>query len=271
MKCIITAPRGKMARYLVQVAARTEGVAIVGAVAPKGRPYLGMDAGQVCGLGEDIGVRVTDDLAAIIDTCDLVVDFSTVEMSMQTVALCVQHKKALMCGTTGFSPEQMQGIREAAQHIPLLFAANTSLLVNLMNEVLTYLAAHVGQQSQIEIIEMHDAQKLDAPSGTSREMAERMAHAMGHEVQEVLLGPRISGELPGKGSIAIHSVRAGDIVSVHTVLFGTDGERLEITHRAESNLALAKGAIRGVQYMERFLDQPGLYGIKAALLGEADG
>lgn len=269
MKCIITAPRGKMARYLVQVAARTPGIEIVGAVAPKGRAYVGTDAGQVCGLGEEIGVPVTDDLAAIIDTCELVVDFSTVETSMQAVDLCVQHNKALMCGTTGFSPAQMQRIREAAQRIPLLFAANTSLMVNLMNEALDFLAARVGRQSQIEIIEMHDAQKLDAPSGTSKEMAERMAHAMGSTCEDALIQQRTPGQPPQKGSIAIHSVRAGDIVSVHTVLFGGCGERLEITHRAESNLALANGAVQGMLYMQDRLDKPGLYGIKEALLGQS--
>ena len=123
-------------------------------------------------VGYDLGVPVVDDLGTVIDECDVIIDFSTKEMAMEVVKLAIEHKKALVCGTTGFSAEEFSEFEKAAEFIPMLYAANTSKLVNVMNKLLELVAKTVGEELDIEILEMHDQWKKDAPSGTSKEMGE---------------------------------------------------------------------------------------------------
>ena len=249
MKIIIIAPKGKMGRLLVKVAAESKDLEIVGAVGPKGRDYIGNDTGAAAGIGYDIGVPVTDDLESIIDGCDAIIDFSTVELSLEVLEAARKHRKAFLCGTTGFSKNQLQKFQDASQEIPVLQASNTSYLVNLMKSLLAVTAKALKDQADIEIIEMHDALKKDAPSGTAKEMAEAIAEAT------------------GKGSydefVKFHSVRAGDISSSHTVLFGCMGERLEITHHAYNWECFARGACDAVRFLNN--KQSGLYVMKDIL------
>ena len=128
--------------------------------------------------GFELGVPVTDDLESIIDSCDVIIDFSTKEMAMEVLDLAIAHKKALVCGSTGFSAEEMKRFEEAGKQIPMLYAANTSKLVNIMNKLLELVTATLKDEIDIEILEMHDQWKKDAPSGTSKEMGEIMAHAL---------------------------------------------------------------------------------------------
>ena len=179
MKVIVVGPRGKMGKLITQIAADREDMELVAGVAPKGRDYIGKDLGQAAMVGRDIGVRVVDDLESVIDGCDVIIDFSTKEMAMEVLDLAIKHKKGLVCGTTGFSPEEMQRFKDAAAEIPMLYAANTSKLVNVMNKLLELTATVIGDEADIEILEMHDQWKKDAPSGTSKEMGEIIAHAMG--------------------------------------------------------------------------------------------
>mgnify|MGYP000211249230 CR=1 FL=1 len=136
MKVIVIGPRGKMGKLITQVAASRDDMKLVAGIAPKGRDYIGMDLGTVAMTGSELGVPVTDDLAGVIDSCDVIIDFSTKEMAMEVLDLAIAHKKALVCGSTGFSAEEMKRFEDAGKQIPMLYAANTSKLVNIMNKLL---------------------------------------------------------------------------------------------------------------------------------------
>ena len=252
MKVIVIGPRGKMGKLITQVAASRDDMELVGAIAPKGRDYIGKDLGTVAMTGFELGVPVTDDLESIIDSCDVIIDFSTKEMAMEVLDLAIAHKKALVCGSTGFSTEEMKRFEEAGKQIPMLYAANTSKLVNTLKD-----------EIDIEILEMHDQWKKDAPSGTSKEMGEIMAHALGKELSDIAVYGR-EGESPREpGTIGYHSLRAGNIPSSHTVYFGGMGERLEITHHSYNWECFARGACDCAAYLEG--KGPGFYSIKDVL------
>ena len=151
MKVIVIGPRGKMGKLITQVAASRDDMELVGAIAPKGRDYIGKDLGTVAMTGFELGVPVTDDLESIIDSCDVIIDFSTKEMAMEVLDLAIAHKKALVCGSTGFSAEEMKRFEEAGKQIPMLYAANTSKLVNIMNKLLELVTATLKDEIDIEI------------------------------------------------------------------------------------------------------------------------
>lgn len=263
MRIIVIGPRGKMGKLITQVAAAREDMELVAGVAPKGRDYIGKDLGQVAMVGRDLGVPVVDDLAAVIEQCDGIIDFSTKEMAMEVLAQAVAHKKALVCGTTGFTAEEMQKFADAAKEIPMLYAANTSKLVNVMNKVLEMITQTIGEEADIEILEMHDQWKKDAPSGTSKEMGEIMARAMGKELKDVAVYGREGVSPREKGTIGYHSLRAGNIPSSHTVYFGFMGERLEITHHSYNWECFARGACDCAAYLAE--QEPGYYTIQDVL------
>ena len=183
---------------------------------------------------------------------------------MDVLTAAIAHKKALVCGTTGFSAEETRRFQEAAREIPLLYAANTSKLVNVMNKLLELVAQTVGSDLDIEILEMHDQWKKDVPSGTSKEMGEIMANALGKELDDIAVYGREKGENPRKpGTIGYHSLRAGNIPSSHTVYFGGLGERLEITHHSYNWECFARGACDCAAYLEG--KGPGYYTIQDVL------
>lgn len=240
IKIIITAPKGNMDKLIVKAASKNPNIEIVGGVGPKDRDYIGDDVGLVAGLQNPLGVRVYGDIEEIIDQCDLIIDFSTVGLSMEVLDSAVKHKKALICGTTGFNWEQENRLRESSEKIPLLKAANTSYVVNVMNKLLAEASKNLSSMADIEIIEMHSSTKKDAPSGTAKEMAHIIDKAAGK-----------------KDLVTFHSVRAGDIPSSHTVIFGCMGERLEITHHAYNWECYAEGACKAIEYLSK--KGPGLY------------
>ena len=169
---------------------------------------------------------------------------------MEVLDAAIAHKKALVCGTTGFSPEEMQRFRDAAKEIPMLYAANTSKLVNIMNKLLELVTKTAGNDLDIEILEMHDQWKKDAPSGTSKEIGETMAHALGKELSDIAVYGREGASPRVPGTIGYHSLRAGNIPSSHTVFFGGMGERLEITHHSYNWECFARGAVDCAAYLE---------------------
>lgn len=255
MRIIITAPKGKMGRLIVKMASEHEELEIVGVIGKKGGEYIGKDAGLAAGIGYEIGVPVTDDLNQIIDKCDAVVDFSTPELSMEALTAAIKYKKALVCGTTGFDQEQFGRFQTAALDIPILYAANTSLMINLMYELIAQTARSLGARADIEIIDMHDAKKKDAPSGTAKEMGETLRHAL----------TQVAGVGSDLVDVKFHSVRAGDIPSSHTVIFGCMGERLEITHHSYNWECYARGACDAVLYLRD--KDPGLYKMHDVIQG----
>ena len=234
VRVAVTAPRGAMDSLILQEAYKNEEIEVVGAVGTPGRDYIGKDAGLVCGLGQEIGAPVVDDIGKIIDDCDIVIDFSRVELSMQILDACLRHGKGLICGTTGFSEEQTETLLAAGDKIPMMKAANTSFVVNVMRKILGIAAEKLGSKAKIEIIEMHSATKRDAPSGTAIELAEEMAE-----------------KAPDKelSDIPYHSVRAGNTPSEHRVIFGCMGEKMEISHEAYDWRCYALGACDAAIYM----------------------
>jgi len=252
VKVVITAPRGAMDSLIVQEAFKNENIEVIGCVGTPGAEYIGRDAGQVCGLGQDIGALVYDSLEAetgsgmLIDLCDVVVDYSRVEVSMGVLDTCVAHGKALLCGTTGFSQEQLDAFGKASGSIPLMQTANTSYVVTVMKKLLREAAQLLEGKAGMEIIELHSDTKLDAPSGTAIEMAEEMAAGM---------------KEGGYEDITFHSVRAGNTPSSHHVLFGCRGEMFQITHDAYDWRCYAIGACDAILYLgaRKEAGQPGSY------------
>lgn len=233
VKIIVTAPRGHMDGLIVKAACQRDDIQIVAGIGPAGRDYIGTDIGLAAGMGREVGALVYDDLSQVIDQCDLVVDFSTVDLSMQVLEICRKHKKGMLCGTTGFSPEQEAQLLEAGKDIPMMKAANTSYVVNVMRKLLGIAAAALDHKAKIEIIDMHSQNKLDAPSGTALELAEEMAEKSHRDMED----------------ITFHSVRAGDTPSSHKVLFGCMGEMMEISHHAYNWECYARGACEAAVYM----------------------
>ncbi len=263
VKIIVVGPRGKMGKLITQAAVSREDMQLVAGVAPKGRDYIGDDLGMAAMTGTKLNIPVVDDLAGVIDDCDVIIDFSTKEMAMEVLELAVRHKKGLVCGTTGFSPEEMQRFRDASKEIPMLYAANTSKLVNIMNKLLELVVRTAGDDLDIEILEMHDQWKKDAPSGTSKEMGEIMAEALGRELKDIAVYGREGASPRMPGTIGYHSLRAGNIPSSHTVYFGGMGERLEITHHSYNWECFARGACDCAAFLKD--KEAGYYTIKDVL------
>lgn len=263
MNLIVIGPKGKMGKLITAIAAERSDLTLVAGVAPAGRPYIGQDLGQVAVVGRDLGVPVVDDLDAVIDKCDVIIDFSTKEMAVKVLDAAIIHKKALVCGTTGFSKEEFTRFEAAAEVIPMLYAANTSKLVNVMNKLLEMVTKTVGEEVDIEILDMHDQWKKDAPSGTAKEMGEIIAQTLGKERNEIAVYGR-EGVSPRKaGTIGYHSLRSGNIPSSHTVYFGGMGERLEITHHSYNWGCFAEGACDCAAYLKD--KKPGFYTIQDVL------
>jgi 4-hydroxy-tetrahydrodipicolinate reductase len=263
MKLIVVGPNGKMGKLITQIASGRDDLTLVAGVGPKGREYIGKDLGQVAMLGRDLGVSVTDNLSSVIEECDVIIDFSTREMGMKVLDLAVKHKKGVVCGTTGYSVEEMQCFRNAGSEIPVLYAANTSKLVNVMNKLLEIAAQVIGEEADIEILEMHDRWKKDAPSGTSKEMGEILAHTLGKNLEDIGVYGRQGVSPRENGTIGYHSLRAGNIPSSHTVYFGLMGERMEITHHSYNWECFARGACDCAAFLEE--KGPGFYTIKDVL------
>ncbi len=263
MRLVLSAPAGKMGRLIVREALlRPDAFTIVGAVGNPDRDYIGKDISAAAG-GPVVGAPVSGDIEEIIDTCDGVIDFSSPVVSMDILAACVRHRKPLLIGTTGFTSEQEAAIAEAADSIPLSESHNTSRAVNLIYDLLRTISHAVGKESDIDIIDMHDNRKPDAPSGTAKVMGRVIAESLGLEWEEAVRfgqpgdGPRKPNE------INCHSIRSGNISSSHTVIFGMMGERIELTHHAYDYTTFARGALDGILFLAE--QKPGLYDSRTIL------
>ncbi len=263
MKLLIVAPKGKMGKLITLVASQKEDIQIVGSLGPKGRDYIGTDTGIAAGIGTEVGAPVYDNIEECIDLCDVIIDFSMVEVSMEVLAAARAHKKALVCGTTGFSPEQRAMFDQAGEDIPVMQAGNTSKLVNLLYKLVEMTTKSIGEETDIEILDLHDRKKLDSPSGTAKEIGEVIGDALGKDVFEDAEYGR-EGRCPRKdGNIAFHSIRGGDISTTHTVFFIGTGERLELTHRAENWKCFASGAVDAAAFLLK--QKPGSYSMADCL------
>lgn len=219
-------------------------------------PALGMDAGLLA-LGRELHVTTVSDLQTVVADFDLLIDFTSPQSSLQHLHMCEENGKAMVLGTTGFSPEQVAQI-ESVKKIPLVFAPNMSVGVNLCLRLLQQAAEVLGDSVDVEISEAHHRFKKDAPSGTALKMGEVVARTLGRDLQEVAVyGRQGIGEARDNKTIGFATVRAGDIVGEHTVTFAGMGERVEITHKAGSRMTFAAGAVRAARWLAD--KSPGVY------------
>lgn len=246
----ISGVAGRMGRSLIEATRQFPDVRLSAAIARPDSPAVGLDAGQLAGVG-DVGVRVVGQLADVAERFDVLVDFTHPTVALEHVAQCRDLGRRLVIGTTGFSAAQRDRISEAALDIAIVLAPNMSVGVNLCFKLLDIAARVLGDQVDVEIAETHHRHKLDAPSGTALRMGEVVAAARGQD----LTGVAVYGRGPGNagqrapGSIGFHSLRADDVIGDHTVLFAGGGERVEITHKASSRLTFALGALRAARWL----------------------
>jgi len=240
---------GRMGRTLVEACQEAEGVDLTAATELPGSSLLGADVGELAGLNR-MDVNLVDDLEKVINRFDVVIDFTRPAGTLSHLGQCRMHKKAMVIGTTGFTDEQRQKIEEASEEIPIVFAPNMSVGVNLTLKLLEMAASVLGDEVDIEIIEAHHRFKVDAPSGTAVHMGEVIADTLGRDLKECAVYGRegITGERDRK-TIGFETIRAGDIVGEHTVMFAGIGERIEITHKASSRMTFAKGAVRAAKWL----------------------
>jgi 4-hydroxy-tetrahydrodipicolinate reductase len=235
----------------------SKGIQCTGAVEVPGHPAVGKDAGAVAGLGE-IKVRIETELKAVIKKGGVVIDFTTAEVSLRNMEIAAQDHKAMVVGSTGFSAQQMEKVRQLTAAFPCVLAPNMSVGVNLMFKIVEEVARVLGEDYDCEIIEAHHRMKKDAPSGTALRLGEVIARGLGRKWEEVGVYGRkgMVGER-SREEIGMHAIRAGDIVGDHTVLFGGMGERVEITHRAHTRDTFAQGAVRAAQWVVK--QKAGIY------------
>ena len=255
---------GRMGKILVEaVQQQAPSAGLTAAIDKPDSSLVGADAGELAALGR-IGVTISGDLAKVADEFDVLIDFTHPSVTLKNLAFCRKAGKAMVIGTTGFSADEKLLLAEAGKDIPIVFAANFSVGVNLCLKLLDIAARVMGDEVDIEISEAHHRHKVDAPSGTALRMGEVVAQALGRDLQEVAVYGR-EGQTGARDrkTIGFATVRAGDIVGDHTVLFAADGERVEITHKASSRMTFAKGAVRAALWLDG--RAPGLYDMQDVL------
>ena len=254
---------GRMGRTIIACMEGAGGVGVGGGREGAGSPSVGGDLGELAGIGSK-GNGEVDDVAQAVASCDVIIDFSLPESSMNTLKQAVARNKAVVFGTTGFSDAEKSEIQKAAQSIRCVLAPNMSIGVNVLFKVVRDAAVALGDDYDVEIIEAHHKFKKDAPSGTAVRISEIVAEALERDLKEVGVYGR-HGFSAGRGAkeIGIHTVRAREIVGEHRVLFGGMGETFEILHRAQSRETFARGAIRAAQWLVE--QKPGLYDMQDVL------
>jgi 4-hydroxy-tetrahydrodipicolinate reductase len=234
---------GRMGQAIVRYAREDPEATIVAAIEQAGHPAVGTDVGDVAGI-DSIGVPISDQLSDLA-TADAVIDFTFHSAAPAHVQAARDAGKAFVLGTTGLSDKESDAVRAAAESIPVVWAPNMSLGMNVLFAMVKQAAAKLSDAYDIEIVEAHHRHKQDAPSGTALGLAENAAAGRGVDLDDVADYGRhgMTGErVPGR--IGIHAIRAGDIVGDHTVIFATEGERLELTHRASTRDTFAGGAVK---------------------------
>ena len=267
VKILVVGSAGRMGRMIILCLENMEGVSLSSATEVPSSPYIGSDAGELAGLGK-IGVIIKNDLLSAMAECDVVIDFTLPEVTMKTFRAAVQLNKAIVIGTTGFSPDQKKEIQGAADKVRSVLAPNMSIGVNVLFKMARIMAKALGDDFDAEIVETHHKYKKDAPSGTAVHLSEILAESLGRDLEKVgIYGRKGMSEGRGSKEIGVHTLRAGDIVGEHKIVFGGMGESLEICHRAQSRETFARGSVTAAKWI---VDQPpGIYDMQN-VLGLAD-
>ena len=263
MNIAIVGAAGRMGGRLIHAVLEAEGLNLTGAIERPGHPQVGMDAGLVAGAGE-LGVTISDDLTATMTAADLLIDFTFPDVTLQNLAVCAELGKMVVSGSTGFTPEQRSEAEKFAEKIPVVLAPNMSVGVNACFKLLKEAAKILGDDFDVEVVELHHNKKKDSPSGTAVRMGEVVADELGRDYNQVANFHRegMCGER-SKNEIGMQTVRGGDIVGEHTVYFIGMGERIEISHRAMSRDMFARGAARACQWIAG--KGPGIYDMQDVL------
>lgn len=244
IRAAVTGAAGRMGKMLIEAIYSSKELTLTAAFEQPGLSVIGADAGDLCGLGR-LGVVISEDIKSEADKFDVLIDFSTPQSSMISLSVCESTASALVVGTTGFSEDDLILLDRAATKIPVVMAPNMSVGVNILFKLVEAAAASLGDNFDVEVIEAHHRDKIDAPSGTAVRIGEILAGTMGRNLETDAIYGRQGAEGPRKAkTIGFETIRGGDIVGDHTVLFAGEGERLEITHRAQSRMNFAQGALR---------------------------
>ncbi|TAH52607.1 MAG: 4-hydroxy-tetrahydrodipicolinate reductase [Betaproteobacteria bacterium] len=262
IRLAIAGASGRMGRMLVEAALKDEGVAVTAAFDRPGTPFIGRDAGEL--LGAPCGVAIVDDPRVAIAAADCVIDFTRPAGTLAHLAIARELGKGMVIGTTGFDAAGKAAIAEAAADIPVVFAPNMAVGVNAVFKLLEVAARILDEGYDVEVIEAHHRFKVDAPSGTALRMGEVVARELGRDLDACAIYGRegVTGERKAE-TIGFSTIRGGDIVGDHTVLFAGIGERIEITHKSGSRMPYALGSLRAARFVAG--RAPGLFDMQDIL------
>jgi len=259
----IAGAAGRMGKALIEATKANPATQLTGAIVRPSSTLIGVDAGEFGGVGK-LDVKIVGDIAQAIDQFDVLIDFSSPAATLNNVKICAAHKKPIVVGTTGFSESEKAELLAYQTQIPLLLSANFSTGVNLCFKLLDIAARVLGDDYDVEVYEAHHRHKVDSPSGTAVRMGEVLANALDRNLKEVAVYGR-EGQIGARprDTIGFATVRGGDVVGDHTVMFMADGERVEITHKASSRLAFANGAVRAAVWLQQ--QKTGLFDMQDVL------
>jgi len=258
IRVAIAGSGGRMGQTLIDAVLAAPDLTLVGALEISGSALLGRDVGERSGRAT--GVAITADPVAGVRSADVLIDFTRPEGTLAHLAACAAAKVGAVVGTTGLSDGDREAMREFARIIPIVFAPNMSVGVNVLIKLVEVAAQRLGDDYDVEIVEMHHRHKVDAPSGTALRLGEAAATALNRDLESVGVYARqgVTGERPGR-AIGFASLRGGDVVGDHTVIFAGDGERIELTHRAGSRANFAQGALRAARFVALKRKEPRVY------------
>jgi len=260
LRVAVAGAGGRMGQALVEAVLASDDLALAAALDLPGSAAIGHDAGER--IGRVAGVAVVDDVEAALAVSDVLIDFTRPAGTLAHAAACARRGVALVAGTTGFAPEQKAELGEHARAVPIVFAPNMSVGVNVLVKLVELATARLGPAYDVEIVEMHHRHKVDAPSGTALRLGEAAAAAMKTTLSESAVYARegVTGERRA-GTIGFATLRGGDVVGDHTVIFAGTGERIELAHKATSRQTFAGGALRAARFVAtcRAQGRPGLY------------
>ncbi len=260
---IVSGAAGRMGSRIIALSKEYKNIKFVGAIERKDHKDIGRDIGEIIGIGH-VGIKLKGDIDEIEEKADVLIEFSSPQASLEHSKVASEKGIAMVIGTTGFSTDETEDIKRLANKIPCILAPNMSVGVNLLLKVIQEITKVLGDEYDVEIIEAHHRLKKDAPSGTALKIAQTIATTLNRDLDKVGVYTRkgIIGER-SKKEIGIQTIRAGDIVGEHTVLFGGLGERIEITHRASSRDTFARGALKAAIWVSS--QEPGLYDMQDVL------
>jgi 4-hydroxy-tetrahydrodipicolinate reductase len=262
-KIAILGANGRMGRVLIDAVTQHPHAQLKAATVRHTSSMLGADLGELAGIGK-LNLRAIADLSAAVNDIDVCIDFTLPDALQANLDFCVQHNKAIVVGTTGLNAQQKNALNAAAKVIPVVFAANYSVGVNLLLNLVKQTAKVMGETADIEIIETYHRFKKDAPSGTAVAIGEAIADELGRDLYQCAVYGR-EGDTGQRDqqTIGFATVRGGDVIGDHTVLFADIGERIELTHKASSRLTFAKGAVKAAMWLSS--QRPGLYSMQDVL------